>query len=95
MHIESGDMLPGLKGISDEEKAAACKFMEFLTSLETAGRLRRFTGYIAPRMQAYDLPEMKKYIDSDPNAKVALSQLKSYIEKTTLALPWEPILFKT
>ena len=80
-HVKNGVLIGGaslvsFKGISDDEKEAAWKFMEFLTSPEVSGRWSRFTGYFAPRMQAYDLPKMKEYIDSDPNAKVALSQLK-------------------
>lgn len=71
-----GASLVSFKGINDEQKAAAWKFMEFLTSPETSGRWSRFTGYFAPRMQAYDLPEMKAYLDNDQNAAVALSQLK-------------------
>lgn len=80
-HLKNGVIIGGaslvsFKGISEEEKKAAWKFMEFLTSPETAGRWSRFTGYFAPRKQAYDLPEMKEYLAKDNNAAVALDQLK-------------------
>lgn len=80
-HVKNGVLIGGaslvsFKGISDDEKKAAWKFMKFLTSPETSGRWSRFTGYFAPRKQAYDLPVMKKYIENDKNAAVALSQLK-------------------
>lgn len=80
-HVKNGVLIGGaslvsFKGINEEQKKAAWKFMEFLTSPETSARWSRFTGYFAPRMQAYDLPEMQEYINNDPNAKVALSQLE-------------------
>jgi sn-glycerol 3-phosphate transport system substrate-binding protein len=41
----------------------------------------RFTGYFAPRIAAYDLPEMKDYLAKHSDAKVALDQLQ-------YAQPW-------
>jgi len=80
-HVKRGVLIGGaslvsFNGISEAQKEATWKFMKFLTSPETAGRWSRFTGYFSPRIQAYDLPEMKAYIEADPNARVALSQLK-------------------
>jgi sn-glycerol 3-phosphate transport system substrate-binding protein len=69
------------KGNSPEREAAAWQLIKFLTSSEIAGGWSRFTGYFAPRMAAYDLPEMKDYIAKNPDAKVALDQL-------TDAQPW-------
>lgn len=85
-HVTSGVLIGGaslvsFKGISEDQKRATWTFMKFLTSPELAGRWSRFTGYFSPRIAAYDLPEMKTYIDGDPNAKVALKQLK-------YAKPW-------
>jgi ABC-type glycerol-3-phosphate transport system substrate-binding protein len=53
----------------------------WLTSPEVAGEWSRFTGYFAPRKAAYDLPEMKEYLQQHPDAKVALDQLH-------YAVPW-------
>lgn len=80
-HLKNGVIIGGaslvsFKGISEEQKKAAWKFMDFLTSPETSGRWSRFTGYFAPRKQAYDLPEMKQYLAQDKNAEVALDQLQ-------------------
>ncbi len=80
-HVKNGVIIGGaslvsFKGIDEEQKKAAWKFMEYLTSPEVSGRWSRFSGYFAPRKQAYDLPEMKEYMAKDPNAAVALSQLK-------------------
>jgi hypothetical protein len=46
-----------------------------------AGEWSRFTGYFAPRKAAYDVPEMKDYLQQHPDAKVALDQLR-------YAVPW-------
>ena len=69
------------KGNSPEREAAAWQLIKFLTSPEIAGGWSRFTGYFAPRMAAYDLPEMKDYMAKNPDAKVALDQL-------AYAQPW-------
>jgi len=63
------------KGNTPEREAAAWTLMKWLTSPEIAGGWSRFTGYFAPRIAAYDLPEMKDFINAHPDAKVALDQL--------------------
>ena len=69
------------KGNTPERQAAAWTLISWLTSPEIAGEWSRFTGYFAPRKAAYDLPEMKKYLQQHPDAKVALDQLE-------YAVPW-------
>jgi sn-glycerol 3-phosphate transport system substrate-binding protein len=63
------------KGNPPEREAAAWTLAKWLTSPEIAGGWSRFTGYFAPRIAAYDLPEMKTFIADHPDAKVALDQL--------------------
>ena len=63
------------RGNSPERQAAAWTLIKWLVSPETAGGWSRFTGYFAPRIAAYDLPEMKDYLAKFPDAKVALDQL--------------------
>jgi sn-glycerol 3-phosphate transport system substrate-binding protein len=63
------------KGNSPEREAAAWTLIKWLTSPEVAGSWSRFTGYFAPRIAAYDLPEMKAFMADHPDAKVALDQL--------------------
>ena len=63
------------RGNSPERQAAAWTLIKWLVSPETAGGWSRFTGYFAPRIAAYDLPEMKDYLAKYPDAKVALDQL--------------------
>jgi sn-glycerol 3-phosphate transport system substrate-binding protein len=69
------------KGNSPERQAAAWTLISWLTSPEIAGEWSRFTGYFAPRKTAYDLSEMKAYLQQHPDAKVALDQLG-------YAVPW-------
>jgi sn-glycerol 3-phosphate transport system substrate-binding protein len=69
------------KGNTSERQAAAWALISWLTSPEIAGEWSRFTGYFSPRKAAYDLPEMKKYLEDHADAKVALDQLQ-------YAVPW-------
>jgi sn-glycerol 3-phosphate transport system substrate-binding protein len=69
------------KGNTPERQAAAWTLINWLTSPEISGHWSRFTGYFAPRKAAYDLPEMKQYLQEHPDAKVALDQL-------VYAVPW-------
>jgi sn-glycerol 3-phosphate transport system substrate-binding protein len=66
-------IIPG--GNSRERQEAAWTLIKWLVSPEVAGGWSRFTGYFAPRISAYDLPEMKAYLAQYPDAKVALAQL--------------------
>jgi sn-glycerol 3-phosphate transport system substrate-binding protein len=68
-------------GNSQEREKAAWKLIAYLTSPAVNGGWSRFTGYFAPVMAAYDLPEMKDYIAKNPDAKVAVDQL-------AYATPW-------
>ncbi|WP_413731151.1 ABC transporter substrate-binding protein [Sodalis sp. RH20] len=79
--IIGGASLVSFKGISEAQKEAAYRFMTYLVSPEVNGAWSRFTGYFAPRMAAYDTPEMKAYLAQDPRAAVALQQLQ-------YAYPW-------
>jgi sn-glycerol 3-phosphate transport system substrate-binding protein len=69
------------KGNSQERRDAAWKLIKWLTSPQISGGWSRFTGYFAPVKAAYELPEMKEFLDKNPDAKVALEQL-------AFAKPW-------
>ncbi|HUN40919.1 MAG TPA: ABC transporter substrate-binding protein [Acetobacteraceae bacterium] len=62
-------------GNSPERQEAAWTLIQWLVSPKIAAHWSQFTGYFAPRIAAYDLPEMKAYMAQHPNAKVALEQL--------------------
>ena len=66
-------MMP--KGLNDDQKKAGWTLAKWLTSPEIAGEWSRFTGYFAPNRHAYELPEMKAFMEQHPDAKVALDQL--------------------
>jgi sn-glycerol 3-phosphate transport system substrate-binding protein len=63
------------RGNSPERQEAAWTLIKYLTSPEVAGGWSRFTGYFAPNMHAYELPEMKEFLEKNPDAKVAIDQL--------------------
>ena len=64
------------KGNTTERQAAAWTLIKWMASPEIAGGWSRFTGYFAPRIAAYDLPDMKAYLAAHPDARVALDQLQ-------------------
>ncbi len=70
-----GGSLVMFKGLNDEQKQAGWKFIKWLSSAETLGGWSRYTGYFAPRISSYDMPEMKEFMSKNPDAKVALDQL--------------------
>ena len=63
------------KGITDEERAAALDFVKYMSSAESAATWSIATGYVAPRPDAWEMPEMKAYSEKLPQALVALDQL--------------------
>jgi sn-glycerol 3-phosphate transport system substrate-binding protein len=64
------------RGTPPAQQAAAWTLINWLVSPDIAGHWSRFTGYFAPRIAAYDLPDMKSYMAEHPDAKVALDQLQ-------------------
>lgn len=63
------------KDTTEEEQAAALDFIKFMTSPENAAIWSIATGYVAPRADAWETPEMKEYAERLPQALVALEQL--------------------
>ncbi len=64
------------KKMTDEQRAAAFKFVEWMTAPERAADWGIATGYVAVRPDAWDTPAMKKYVADFPAAAVARDQLK-------------------
>lgn len=64
------------KDTSDEEKAAALKLIEFMTSPEQAAAWSIATGYMGVSSAAYDTDALKDYTKSFPPALVARNQLE-------------------
>lgn len=63
------------------KRKAGWELIKWLTSPELSGRWSRATGYFAPNMAAYDLPDMKAFLAKNPDAKIAVDQL-------SVAKPW-------
>jgi sn-glycerol 3-phosphate transport system substrate-binding protein len=58
------------------QQAAAFKFVKWITSPARAAQWGIDTGYVAVRPDAWDTPEMKKYVAEFPPAAVARDQLQ-------------------
>ncbi|WP_205624953.1 ABC transporter substrate-binding protein [Geminicoccus roseus] len=76
-----GASLVMFKGATEEQQQAGWTFANWLTTPENLGSWSRFTGYFAPRQSSYALPEMQQFLDENPDAAVALDQLR-------FAQPW-------
>ncbi|WDZ97677.1 ABC transporter substrate-binding protein [Herbaspirillum sp. WKF16] len=61
---------------SPEQQAAAMKFIRFAAEPARAAQWSIATGYVAPRQDAWDTAEMKKYLQEVPAADVAREQMK-------------------
>ncbi len=71
-----GGNLYVFKNIPEERKKAAVKFIEFLTKPERVAQWSIDTGYVGTTKAAYETDQLKKYIESFPQAKVARDQLE-------------------
>ncbi|WP_116085221.1 ABC transporter substrate-binding protein [Tropicimonas sp. IMCC34011] len=60
---------------TEEERDAALDFIKFMTAPENAATWSIATGYVAPRPDAWETPEMEEYAAELPQALVALDQL--------------------
>jgi sn-glycerol 3-phosphate transport system substrate-binding protein len=64
------------KQTKPEQQAAAFKFVKWITSPARAAQWGIDTGYVAVRPDAWETPEMKKYVGEFPPAAVARDQLQ-------------------
>ncbi|MGJ5619115.1 ABC transporter substrate-binding protein [Sulfitobacter sp. MF3-043] len=60
---------------TEEERVAAMDFIKFMTAPANAARWSIATGYVAPRADTWETPEMKAYSAELPQALVALDQM--------------------
>ncbi|KXP11258.1 ABC transporter substrate-binding protein [Tsukamurella pulmonis] len=63
------------EGISADRKAAAVKFIEFLTNTANTAKFSQATGYMPVRKAAVDEPSMKEFVEKNPNFGTAVKQL--------------------
>jgi sn-glycerol 3-phosphate transport system substrate-binding protein len=64
------------KQAKPEQQAAAFKFVKWITSPTRAAQWGIDTGYVAVRPDAWETPEMQKYVAEFPPAAVARDQLQ-------------------
>ena len=67
------------KDTTDEEKAAALKLMQFMTSPEQAAAWSIATGYMGVSPAAYETEALKAYTEAFPPALVARNQLENAV----------------
>ncbi len=67
------------KDTSDEEKAAALRLIEFMTSPEQAAAWSIATGYMGVSPAAYETEALKAYTEAFPPALVARNQLENAV----------------
>jgi sn-glycerol 3-phosphate transport system substrate-binding protein len=64
------------KDSTDEQKAAALDFIKWISAPAQAAKWTIATGYVAPRPDTWETPEMKAYVADFPPALVARDQLE-------------------
>lgn len=62
-------------GISDERKALALKFINFITSTKNTVEFTQATGYMPVRKSALKDPDEVAYLKANPNSQTAVEQL--------------------
>ncbi len=67
------------KKTTPEQRAAALKFVKWMTTPERAADWGIKTGYVAVRPDAWETPAMKDYVAGFPAAAVARDQLKDSV----------------
>jgi sn-glycerol 3-phosphate transport system substrate-binding protein len=65
-----------MSGVPEARQEAAWTFVKWMTDAEQVARWSRLTGFVAPRIDAFDLPEMKEYTAEFPLALLARDQLE-------------------
>ncbi len=65
-----------LKAAPPAQRAAALRFVQWITSPERAAAWGMDTGYVATRPDAWETPAMKAYVSDFPAAAVARDQLQ-------------------
>ena len=77
-------------GISDERKANAVKFIDFMTNTKNTIKFSQKTGYMPVRKDALEDPEEKKFLEENPNAQTAIEQLNENTQPQDYARVFVP-----
>jgi ABC-type glycerol-3-phosphate transport system substrate-binding protein len=71
----NGTNIAMFSGATDDQKAAAWKYMQFLTEAETQSDWAQATGYLPVNPKTLDLDSMKSYIAKNPYVTIASKDL--------------------
>lgn len=71
-----GSGLSILQASAREKKEAGWEFIKFVTNTPNTAYFSQATGYMPARSDAMEHPEMKKFLEEHPNARVTLDQLQ-------------------
>ena len=88
--MTSGRIYSANLSASEEEKAAACKFLEYLASDAYASAFFRGTGYFATTKSSLEYGKTKEAIENDPNYAVMIDQMQ-YIKRRPWSASWREI----
>ena len=70
--------IPNCDNVTEEMKKGAAEFVTFATNTANTAKFSMGTGYVAVRKSVLELPEYKTYLESNPDADVALKQIDQY-----------------
>ncbi len=74
---------------TDEQKAGAAEFMQFMASPETIIEWVKFTGYLPVRKSVGESEELQRFYKENPNYSVCYDQLP-YVKPTSLGTKLMP-----
>ncbi len=70
--------IPKCDNVTEEMKKGAAEFVSFATNTKNTASFSIATGYVAVRKSVLDLSDYKTYLESNPDADVALKQIDQY-----------------
>lgn len=70
--------LPKSSNITEDQKIGAAEFITFATNTKNTAEFSMSTGYVAVRNSVTDSEEYQEYLESNPDADVALKQIDKF-----------------
>lgn len=70
--------IPKCSNLTEEQKKGAADFVTYATNTENTAKFSMETGYVAVRNSVLELTDYQTYLESNPDADVALKQIDLY-----------------
>lgn len=70
--------IPKGANLTDEQKKGAADFVTYATNTDNTAKFSMETGYVAVRKSVLESKDYKSYLESNPDADVALKQIDQY-----------------